>query len=72
MGRFVLNILLGLLVVELAMAWQFRAGLVALGVLFAAVSLGWWAATTVLLLGCWGLRNLYGRHRRPVPSPGEA
>ena len=72
LGRFVLNILLGLLVVELAMAWQFRAGLVALGVLFAAVSLGWWAATTVLLLGCWALRNLYGRHRRPVPSPGEA
>ena len=31
LGRFFLSMLLGLLVVELAMAWHFRAGLVALG-----------------------------------------
>ena len=70
LGRFFLNMLLGLLVVELAMAWHFRAGLVALGGLCAAVSFGWWATATVLLLGCWALRNLHGRHRRSVASAG--
>ena len=35
-----MGILLGLLVVELTMAWKFRAGAVALGVLLVAGTLG--------------------------------
>ena len=72
LGRFLLSILLGLLVVELAMAWQVRAGVVSLGVLAAAVTFGWWGATLAAACGCWVLRNRYGRHRRQMATGNGA
>ena len=80
LSRLLLSILLGLLVVELAMAWKFPAGLVALGLLLAAgmlevggtaaVAVAVVAAAAVVVAGVaavWGrrvLRNRYSRHRR--------
>jgi len=86
LGRLLLSILLGLLVVELTMAWKFRAGAVALGVLLVAGTLGVGGAGAVGVVGVvgavgvvaavaavWGrrvLRNRYGRHRRRLGSAG--
>jgi len=81
LGRLLLSILLGLLVVELTMAWKFRAGAVALGVLMAAVTVGVGGAVAAVVsvvaaavvAAVWGarvLRNRYGRHRRRLESTG--
>ncbi len=73
LGRMLLGVLLGLLMVEATMAWRFLAGATALGMLAAAVTVGWWggtlaAATAGLAVGAsiawWERRNRYGRHRR--------
>ncbi len=80
LSRRALAILLGLLMVELIMAWRFRVGTICLAVLVMAALAGWWGGwlsggVVGLLAG--GLfaardwRNRYGRHRRAAQTHGQ-
>lgn len=72
LGRILLGVLLGLLLVEATMAWRFLPGVTTMGMLLATVIAGWWAgamagAAAGLAVGAatalWTRRNRYGRHR---------
>ncbi len=80
LSRRLLAMLLGLLMVELVMAWRFRAGTIGLVALATATVAGWWggwlaAGITGLVAGgiiaAWHWRNRYGRHSRSAQTYGQ-